>query len=69
MARTSGSKTREYPVHTLEQTLVIIQAIADKGAGRAMDRLLVADGMPHTIQQRIQKTSEFVPTLWTHYRD
>ena len=45
MARASGSKTRDYPVHTLEKALVIIKAIADKGAGKAMDRLLVAEAV------------------------
>lgn len=48
MARTEGSKTRDYPVHTLEQALVIAQAIADKGAGRQMDRLLLADAIGRT---------------------
>lgn len=48
MARKSGTKTRDYPAHTLEQTLAIINAIVDKGAGQAMDRLLVADAIGRT---------------------
>jgi predicted nucleotide-binding protein len=45
MARIKGSKTREFPVHTLQQALVIVQGIADKGAGQRMKRLLVADAI------------------------
>ncbi|MEM9495105.1 MAG: TIR domain-containing protein [Pseudomonadota bacterium] len=48
MARKSGSKTRNYPVHTLEKALVIIQAIVDQGAGTQMDRLLVAAAVGRT---------------------
>ncbi len=48
MGRKSGSKTRNYPVDTLDKTLVIIRAIADKGAGKPMDRLLVAQAIGRT---------------------
>lgn len=48
MARTAGSKTRNYPVHTLEQALVVISAIVDNGAGKPMDRLLVASAIGRT---------------------
>jgi hypothetical protein len=48
MPRPEGSPGRPFPVHTLEESLVIIQAIADKGASRAMDRLLVADAVGRT---------------------
>lgn len=48
MGRKEGSKARLFPVHTLDQALVIVQAIADKGAGQTMDRLLVADAIGRT---------------------
>ena len=48
MGRRSGSKTRNYPVNTLDQALVVIRAIADKGAGKPMDRLLVAQAIGRT---------------------
>jgi hypothetical protein len=48
MARTTGSTTRDFPVHTLEKAMVIIQAIGDKGAGHKMDRLLVASAIGRT---------------------
>ncbi len=48
MARTEGSRNRPFPVHSLEAALVIIQAIADKGASRPMDRLLLADAVGRT---------------------
>jgi predicted nucleotide-binding protein len=48
MGRSEGSPNRTFPAHTLEESLVIVQAIADKGAGRSMDRLLVADAIGRT---------------------
>lgn len=39
---------RAFPTRSLEQALIIIQAISDKGAGRAMKRLLVADAVGRT---------------------
>ena len=48
MARKSGTKSREFPVHTLEESLVIIRAIVENGAGEAMDKLLVADAIGRT---------------------
>lgn len=48
MSRTTGSKTRPFPAHSLEQALVIIQGIVDKGAGQPMDRLLVAQAIGRT---------------------
>jgi hypothetical protein len=44
----AGSVVRPFPVHTLEKALIIINAIADKGASKAMDRLLVADAIGRT---------------------
>lgn len=48
MARTEGTKNRNFPVHSLEKAHVIVRAIVDKGAGRAMDRLLVAQAIGRT---------------------
>ena len=48
MARTSRSLPRTYPAHTLERAIVIIQAIVDKGAGKSMDKLLLADAIGRT---------------------
>ena len=48
MPRTQGSKSRPFPGHSLESALVIINAIADKGAGQQMDRLLVAQAIGRT---------------------
>ena len=48
MAPKPGSVPRPFPIHTLEKALVVIQAIVDKGASRAMDRLLVADAIGRT---------------------
>lgn len=44
----TGSVVRPFPVHTLEKALVIVNAIVDKGASKAMDRLLVADAIGRT---------------------
>ena len=43
-----GSVLRPFPGHTLEKALVIITAISDKGGGKQMDRLLVADAIGRT---------------------
>jgi hypothetical protein len=44
----AGSIVRPFPGHTLEKALVIVTAIADKGASKAMDRLLVANAIGRT---------------------
>jgi Predicted nucleotide-binding protein containing TIR-like domain len=44
----AGSVVRPFPAHTLEKALIVINAIADKGASKAMDRLLVADAIGRT---------------------
>jgi hypothetical protein len=44
----AGTVVRPFPAHTLEKALVIIQAIADKGGSKAMDRLLVAAAIGRT---------------------
>src|SRR5438874_302657 len=44
----AGSVVRPFPAHTLEKALVIVNAIANKGASKAMDRLLVADAIGRT---------------------
>lgn len=43
-----GSVLRPFPAHSLEKALIIINAIADKGGSKAMDRLLVADAIGRT---------------------
>lgn len=48
MAPPRGSVQRPFPVHPLEKALIVIQAIVDKGAGRQMDKLLVADAIGRT---------------------
>lgn len=40
--------SRNFPPRSLEQSLVVIQAIGDKGAAKAMKRLLVADAVGRT---------------------
>jgi predicted nucleotide-binding protein len=47
MGRKVGSN-RAFPTRTLEQALVVIQAIGEKGAAKAMKRLLVADAIGRT---------------------
>lgn len=44
----AGSVVRPFPNHTIEKALIIVNAIADKGASKAMDRLLVADAIGRT---------------------
>jgi hypothetical protein len=44
----AGSIVRPFPGHTLKKALVIVTAIADKGASKAMDRLLVANAIGRT---------------------
>lgn len=48
MPRPAGAKTRNFPGHPLEKALVVIRAIVDKGAGKQMDRLLVAEAIGRT---------------------
>jgi predicted nucleotide-binding protein len=48
MAADVGNRNRPYPAHNLEKALQIIQAIADSGASRPMDRLLVAEAIKRT---------------------
>lgn len=55
MGRKSGSN-RAFPTRTLEQALVVIQAIGDQGAARAMKRLLVADAIGRTPSSSEFKT-------------
>lgn len=48
MAKEQPARFRPFPTRSLEKALVIVQAIVDKGAGRSMDRLLVADAIGRT---------------------
>ncbi len=54
---------RPFPAHSLEKALVIVQAIGDKGAGKPMDRLLVADAVGRT-----PSSSEFKALLSSSLR-
>jgi predicted nucleotide-binding protein len=55
--------TRPFPAHSLEKALAVVQAIADKGAGKPMDRLLVADALGRT-----PSSSEFKALLSSSLR-
>lgn len=54
---------RPFPAHSLEKALVVVQAIGDKGAGKPMDRLLVADALGRT-----PSSSEFKALLSSSLR-
>jgi predicted nucleotide-binding protein len=41
-------KARQFPVHSLETALVVIKAIGEAGAGKQMDRLLLAKAIGRT---------------------
>lgn len=50
MASTQGSAKarREFPVHQLDQAMVVAKAIAEQNAGKPMDRILVAKAIGRT---------------------
>lgn len=61
---TNDSKPKKnYPSHSLEKALVIIEGIVDKGGGKQMNRLLVADAIGRT-----PNSSEFKKLLSSSFK-